>query len=68
MFLHAVDTTGAGEGELTVEVIHLGRAIATRLAQQGNHYQAAFLPEGTGSYHVYVLFARMHVPGRHSSF
>ena len=58
-----VDTSGAGDGELAVEVIYMGRMIATQLSQQGSHYRAAFLPEGSGVYNVYVYFNRMDVPG-----
>jgi filamin len=59
----SVDTSGAGEGEITVEVIHEGRAIGTDIARHGNTYRVGFMPEGTGVYAIYVYFNRMDVPG-----
>ena len=59
----AVDTMGAGDGELLVEVTYMGQAIASRMIQQGRVYQVSFMPEGAGVYNVHVYYARMDVPG-----
>jgi len=60
-----VDTTGAGEGEVTVEVLYGREAVATHLTQQGKIYQASFTPAATGQYLVYVFFDKADVTGRH---
>jgi len=59
----AVDTTEAGDGEVSVSVVYDGRQMATRMDRVGQRYNVSFLPEGAGVYSIELQFADMDVPG-----
>jgi len=62
-----VDTSEAGDGEITVDVTYDGRQMATRVDRTNQLWQVSFVPEGPGIYTIEVDFANMDVPGKLSS-
>ena len=63
-FSFSVDTEGAGEGQLSVEIQHNGRNIPPQIYPDGpNRYRVSFTPEGGGIYTIRVNFAGMEVKG-----
>lgn len=59
-----VDTAGAGEGTLAVDITRNGRSIPSNVTSEGRGmYRINFTPDGSGIYSIKVLFAGMEVPG-----
>ena len=59
-----VDASGAGEGQLTVDITHGGRTIPATISQDGPcRYRISFTPDGGGIYNIRVFFAGMEVAG-----
>ena len=60
----AVETAGAGEGALTVDIMHNGRSVPVQIQPDGrSRYRVAFTPSGGGVYTIRVHFAGMEVRG-----
>ena len=59
-----MDTAGAGEGQLTVDINHDGRSVPVQVSQEGRGmYRVTFTPDGGGLYTIRVYFAGMEVTG-----
>lgn len=58
-----VDACGAGDGQLRIQVTHNDMIIPTQITKKGKQYSVAFMPEGSGMYHIQVCFANMEVEG-----
>ena len=59
-----MDTSGAGEGELTVNIMHEGRSVPVQVYPEGRGmYRVTFTPDGAGIYSIKVYFAGMEVAG-----
>ena len=59
-----VDASGAGEGELSVDVTHNGRPVTSHLtAGQSGRYYVNFIPDNPGTYHIRVCFASVEITG-----
>jgi len=59
-----VDAGGAGEGQLTVDVLHNGSPVTSHVTpgQSGRHY-VNFLPDTPGLYQIRVCFAGVEING-----
>jgi hypothetical protein len=61
---HTVDTASAGEGELTVNIMHNGRPVPVQIYPEGRGmYRVTFTPGGAGIYSIQVNFAGTEVQG-----
>jgi len=66
--LSTVDASGAGEGQLVVDVSHDGRPVTSHLtAGQSGRYYVNFIPETPGTYQIRVRFAGVEISGKPSA-
>ena len=61
-----VDTTGAGDGLLAVDIARGSRNIPVRLVPDTlGHYKVNFTPDTSGQYAIQIYFAGLEVTGNH---
>jgi len=66
--LLTVDASGAGEGQLAVDVSHDGQNIPSHVtADHPGRYRVSFLPNGPGVYQIRVYFAGAEINGKQTT-
>jgi len=64
-----VDASGAGEGQLTVDVSHNGRNVTSDvMAVESGRYYVSFIPDSPGLYQIRVCFAGVEITGKPSAY
>ena len=63
----AADCSGAGDGELAIDISHGGRTVPAHIQEdpvRRGVYRISFTPDGSGIYTIRVYFAGMEVSGK----